>query len=118
MSDGKPPPRDEPTHWLKVGDENWGPTNMRKREQRPLSRPKLPPLPPRAGPHSAKPLSPTQIIAVILAFLPPFIVGFWLQKFSNSDAPWVFAVGFIGVCFLELLILVASVKIIGLFKPR
>jgi hypothetical protein len=34
----------DPPQWLKDGDENWGPTDMRKRKARPLPKPPL--LPP------------------------------------------------------------------------
>jgi hypothetical protein len=40
---GAKPPKNEPPHWLQVGDENWGPTNLRKHKAPPLSAP--PPLP-------------------------------------------------------------------------
>jgi|GEM_PF-5850395 hypothetical protein len=36
------PPKNDPPHWLQVGDENWGPTDMRKHKGRPIHKPPLP----------------------------------------------------------------------------
>jgi hypothetical protein len=33
---------EDPPHWLQVGDENWGPTDLRKRGPRPIVKPRFP----------------------------------------------------------------------------
>ena len=65
-------PKLDPPQWLKDGDENWGPTDLRKRKARPLPAP--PPLP---AIWSTQVDQPTEnrwanilrIIAVLLGFL-------------------------------------------------
>jgi hypothetical protein len=40
-------PREEPPYWLQVGDENWGPTDMRKKGAGEFWRPERPKIPRR-----------------------------------------------------------------------
>ena len=63
--------KEQPPYWLEVGDENWGPTDLRKRKPRSLPLP--PPLPPvwmqeEVEPSKAR-LSWLRALAVAIAIL-------------------------------------------------
>lgn len=92
-------PKDNPPQWLEVGDESWGPTDMRKRKPRPLYRPTLPPrLPYRTGTGSK--LSFRAIAMVLLLVVPAFFGAYWLQKLTQIDSPFIHVVGmFAGIVF-------------------
>ena len=93
------PPKDNPPQWLEVGDESWGPTDIRKRKPRLLYRPALPPrLPYRTGTGSK--LSFRAIAMVLLLVVPAFFGAYWLQKLTQIDSPFIHFVGmFAGIVF-------------------
>lgn len=108
-------PKDDPPHWLKVGDESWGPTDMRRREPRSLPpRPQLPRLPPR----TRNPPSFRAALTALLLLLPAFVAGFWIQKISDSRSFGVYMAGMIGGLFLELIALVGFVWLARMFGAR
>ena len=69
--------RTQPPHWLQVGDENWGPTDMRRRKGRPLP---APPLPSLWGSKNEPHWSFIEVIAWVAAL---FLLGallYWLRE--------------------------------------
>lgn len=67
--DGEKEKRNQPPHWLQVGDENWGATDLRKRKGRPIPKPALPSVWFGGGDESRPDWSFVEIIAWLAALL-------------------------------------------------
>ena len=72
------PPRNDPPHWLQVGDENWGPTDMRKRKGRPIYKPPLPSVWFGGGSRSDWSIFAVLVWLAVLALLGALI--YWLRQ--------------------------------------
>ena len=75
--EGERKPNDPP-QWLKTGDENWGPTNLKKRRAQPLPAP--PGLPPVwASDRESSSNLGTVVVAIIVVLVIGALV-FWLNR--------------------------------------
>src|SRR5437016_10377010 len=108
----KPQKKNDPPHWLQVGDENWGPTDLHKQKARPLPQPlRLPSLPvaPRrfrrlAFTSAPQPLSWRDLgyAAVAIVVLAPSVgFGVWLERLAGGNAPPVLLAGCMAGIFAE-----------------
>src|ERR1035441_2838425 len=70
--------QNQPPHWLQVGDENWGPADMRKRKARPLPGP--PPLPSVWGSKTETHWSFIEVIVWVAALLLLGALLYWLRE--------------------------------------
>jgi hypothetical protein len=95
-----PTPKHEPPHWLQVGDESWGQTDVRKRKPRPLSRPALPPRLPYPNSGSKLPFRELLIFLVVIAV--NLAGAIWLQKLVRTESSFLLVVGMFAALFLEL----------------
>lgn len=72
--------RNEPPHWLQVGDENWGPTDMCKRKVRPITKPPLPSVWFGGDDESKSDWSFVEVIAWLAALVLLGALIYWLRQ--------------------------------------
>jgi hypothetical protein len=125
-SDGK---RNDPPQWLKASDESWGQADMQKPlpillPQSGLKLPTLPRLPRRARPLrlvQGKPSfkrSTGPMITVFLAFVPCWLLGFWLERLTGSDSMLVYMSGFFAGLFTEFFVIIGALRLIKMLKSH
>lgn len=117
-----------PPHWLQVGDESWGPTDLQKRKARPLPLP-VPRLPIWAPFVLRRSRRPTQqepslreaalyTTLVIVVALPALCAGIWLQRATDPDSTFICFVGCLAALFAELFAFLGVLWVLNAVKGR